>query len=62
MAFSNRSFDYSGKHLIPCVVMDDPPNEKTDGAVGALCIDKESITLSSCEEFTMAMLELSKEP
>lgn len=48
MAFSNRSFDYSSKQLIPCVVMDDPPTERTNGAIGALCIHKESGTLYKC--------------
>ena len=48
MAFSNRSFDYSSKQLIPCVVMDGPPTEKTDGAIGVLCIDKETGNLYKC--------------
>lgn len=48
MTFSNRSFDYSSKQLIPCVVMDGPPTEKTEGAIGVLCIDKESGNLYKC--------------
>ena len=48
MAFSNRSFDYSSKQLIPCVVIDGPPTEKTEGAIGVLCIDKETGNLYKC--------------
>lgn len=48
MAFSSRSFDYSSDRLIPCVVLDGPPTEKTDGAIGVLCIDRESGNLYVC--------------
>lgn len=48
MAFANRSFDYSSKQLIPCVVMTGVPTEKTNGAIGALYMDKESGSLYKC--------------
>jgi hypothetical protein len=48
MAFSSRSFDYSSDRLIPCIVLDGPPTEKTDGAIGVLCIDKENGNLYKC--------------
>lgn len=48
MSFSNRSFDYSSKQLIPCIVMDESPTEKTRGAIGVLCIHRESGNLYKC--------------
>lgn len=48
MAFSSRSFDYSSDRLIPCVVLDGPPTEKTDGAIGVLYMDSGNGSLYKC--------------
>lgn len=48
MAFSARTFDYSSRKVIPCVVMDGPPNEKTHGGIGVLYMDKRNGSLYKC--------------
>ena len=48
MGFSTRTFDYSSKRVIPCVVMEGPPTEKTRGGGGVLYMDKISGHLYKC--------------
>lgn len=48
MAFSDRIFEYSSNRIIPCVVRDGPPTEKTYGETGALYMDKRTGSLYKC--------------